>query len=392
MEPADDKAPLAPPRRSILWAVLALVSGFSLLWMLSHVIPGGPTSNGMTVSEWLNATNKGHIWQDASSDHIGPVIEEFGPEAVPLFIAEFKEAISGQRAEESWISRNVPGMSRPRVDAANIRDRSFRALAILGRHHPELVDPFFEEQLRTTNRQEALFYLGATGLRHYHFFTNLIAGTNSSDVGAALQGLQFMGTNAEPAVPLVFATMEKHGAARGKDWWLHLTILARIGEHHEQTVPTLLQMLQHTNQAARILAGHTLVRMTNQYDRIRPEFVRLASLPITATNDPGRYVANDLFRMGVPPEVGVPILMKRLEYMVQLDGHIPDPNSRTCHWLRWISQYGSNAAPAIKLMEEKVLPNIPESADRIRGPGRLRWEIERSLRRIDPGWTPSPPR
>lgn len=58
------------------------------------------------------------------------------------------------------------------------RRNALWALTLLGRHHPEDVDPFFTGLLSTTNRHESIPLLGYMGDRHFDFLTNLIAGPN----------------------------------------------------------------------------------------------------------------------------------------------------------------------------------------------------------------------
>ena len=93
--------------------------------------------------------------------------------------------------------------------------------------------------------------MGNSGHRHFGFLTNLIAGPDVKDAGAAINGLYLMGTNAQAAVPLVFSNLKKRGKTEGKNWWENLVLISEIGRHHEMTVPTLLPILEHTNEHAR---------------------------------------------------------------------------------------------------------------------------------------------
>jgi len=72
------------------------------------------------------------------------------------------------------------------------------------------------------------------------------------------------------------------------------------------------------------------VGLTNQSDLIRTEFIRLARQPFTVANDPGKYVAADLFQVGTSSKVAIPILMTRLEFWIAQDGHPLDLISQTC--------------------------------------------------------------
>lgn len=402
MNTTDDALGWLPPLQPILWTLLAIVSGYNVADLASsmefHEALVTP-QRVMVIPKRSPVQEISRNWRRISEDYTFPSVEELGADAVALVINAYHSANAGPGETRNWIRKHVPGLSRANLRPDELRSHALRTLSALGASYPAPVDRFYYDEIRTTNRIPILYSMAASGMRHFAFVTNLVTKGTIHDQGHAIRALGELGRNAQSAVPLVLSTLEKHGAKRDEIWWSGSLVLARIGQDHALTVPALLGQLEHTNTAARKAATDTLVDLTNHLHQIRHEFVRLARVPITPTNDPGEFVSHQLERLRVPPEIGVPILMKRLRHAIKLDGLAPDFNSPTCRWLSTISTYGTNAAPAIDLIEEKLLSHLspPPDPNRFQPPvGSGLWRIQQSLRRVDPKWrlnfpTNSPP-
>ncbi|MFT6619703.1 MAG: hypothetical protein ACJASX_002606 [Limisphaerales bacterium] len=337
----------------------------------------------MNVSQYINSTNGGYLLLQSSN--MAAVVVGFGREGVPYFIEEFWNASSQIGGNTNWLSAQLVKLGKVSLSPIIRRRNALLSLTILGRQHPEEVDPFFTDLLSTTNRHESIQLLGHMGDRHFNFLTNLIAAPNRDDAQAAIWGLVGMGTNAQAAVPLVFSSITNHPNRRRMGWY-PLFALQHIGEHHVATLPTLIGLLGSTDRDARFMITRLLAQMTNHHDQIAPVFARLGQKPITATNDPGEFVSYYLSRVGVPPDVAVPILIRRLKHAITQDGSVPDPNSQTSGSLSILSPYGFDARDAIPLIENEVLPHLPVITDRSNPIWLTRYTIENSLRKIDPAW------
>ena len=391
MKTKDGNSNWFPPLRPVLWILLAIVSGYNVVELAARLEFEEPAYQPIVKVFPKHGPRPAvrQTWREISEDYTFPTAEEFGANAVPLVIAAYRSANAGPLETATWIRKHVPGLTGAELSPDELRTHALRSLSTLGQLYPAPVDRFYYNEIRTPNRIPILYSMAASGTRHFAFVTNFIGRGSIDDKEHAIRALSAMGTNAHDAVPLVIATLEKHGTNNNGTWWSSSLTLAQIGEHHPQTVPTLLDQLEHNNTAARRSASLTLVQLTNDLHRIRHEFVRLARMPITTNNDPGEFVSDHLVAMGVPPEVGVPLLMSRLRHMVKLDGHVPDHNSQTILWLSSVSIYGPNAVPAIKLIEDEVLSPLapPPNPNLFRPPvGSRLWRIEQSLQRIDPDW------
>lgn len=363
---------------------MGLCLGFAILVSISVLTNNvGPTSNGMNVAQWVNSTQTelGFLMDSNGA----AVVEGFGKAGIPFFIKEFHRALSERGGKTNWLSGQLAKLGWVSLRPETRRAKALGALAVLGRHHPEEIDPFFTGLLSTTNRAESISMMGYMGSRHFHFLTNLIASPNRKDSEDAIWGLVGMGTNAEAAVPLILSCITNY-QNRGRRWWFSLYALKQIGGDHEATLPTLLSLLESSNRDAHSMIPRILSQMTNHFDKIGPEFVRLGQAPITATNDPGEFVSCYLFRVGVASDVGVPILIQRLVHAIAQDGHVPGPNSQMVSSLRYLAQYGSDAGEAIPLIENEVLLHLPIVTDRSAPIWLTRRNIEISLRKIDPRW------
>ena len=109
----------------------------------------------MNVSQYINSTNGGYLLLQSSN--MAAVVVGFGREGVPYFIEEFWNASSQIGGNTNWLSAQLGKVSLSPI----IRRRNtLLSLTILGRQHPEEVDPFFTDLLSTTNRHESIRLLG----------------------------------------------------------------------------------------------------------------------------------------------------------------------------------------------------------------------------------------
>lgn len=373
-EPSEDAANKLPGMTlgQIIGLLLVIGAGVGVYQYLTSL--RGPTSNGMSVREWLSQTNSFKGFDDP---RLAEEVYAFGPDAAPAFIRAFHWATNSGAKEFEWFGLKKGKSSRPGDHRYN---RVIQALVVLGRKYPEKVDPFFYELMGGAKRGNAIYLLGYMGERHFSFLTNLVT-TNSADSMAALNGLQGMKTNAVNAVPLIVSEIES--GRRDSRWYLNAAlVLSTIGPDHPLTLSTMLDGLMSTNKYVHSWSSVGLKRLTNQYEQIRPYYVRLAGRPVGMTNgfDPGSRGSFNLKGLGVSPETGVPIITRRLNEWMDIERGVPRKHM-TLYTARALSNYGaaaSNGIPAVEaaMNELRALADPTNSS-------AIRKEAERSLRSFE---------
>lgn len=371
-----------------LWQVIGLIlllaAGVAVYQFFASL--RGPTHNGMTVREWLVSANVGGGFNDPkfAADVLG-----FGPESIPVFVRALGWA-TNQPKEFDWFGlKKTKSGGPPHGDPRY--GRAVSALVVLGRKYSEQVDPVFFDMMKGGQRHNAIVYLGYMGNRHFGVLTNLLT-SNKYDGVAALSGLAGMKTNAEAAVSVIVS--ELHRRWLGDEMW-HANAaftLGEIGGHHPLTLPVLFQGVQSTNKRVHTSSAFALGRMTNRFDEIRPFYLGLAQQPVGFTNgfNNGGRPAVALKRIGVPPEVGVPILTRRLKDWMALERGKPFPGM-VLYTLRALAEYGSDAGEVRAMIEDETLAELRQLADAADHGSIVQSQAEnaiqmaeRELKRIDP--------
>jgi hypothetical protein len=367
-------------------AVLILVVG-QVIFLKSE-----PTSHGMTVTEWLNDTNSQHyVW----NTNFAVVAAGFGTNGAPYF----NDALLDDKpAAKSLLARVQELLGLP-MAMSNVpqmrRVRAFMSLISIGREHPDRIDPYFFAMLNTTNRGMAITAFGYFGDRHFAFLTNLITGTNGDEAVAAVSSLCNMGTNAQAAVPLILARIGDLMVFTDS-YFPFSNVRKQIGLNHPDTLPVLIQLMEHPARRARQQSPYALAHMTNHHQEIAAAFVKLARKPMLNQHDPGEFVCSLLFDVGVSPDDAVPLLIHRLKRGIVNDGAAPEAQL-TIRWLRNLHRYGIAAKPAIPIVERDLL-SMPSRQINPDSPKELRLSpvqrdtiatIHGLLKSIDPTWTPA---
>ena len=310
------RARLSGKARGLLLAVL--MAGFATLIAFFVIDVGrGPESNGGRLDDFLNDPKSGKC-NFLDSETISWV-QGFGPEAIPPLAAA---VLNGGRNDEpamDWL-RKLFAMEPVERVKPKVRQRmALASLAALGGKHPKKVDAAYLPLLSTSNRFDAIYWLGLAGPRHFSFLTNLVAGTNFGEAEQAISSLVWMGTNADPAVPLLFSAIERHRENSPRRWWLSILAFRHIGPGHPFTVSRLLEYTEDEHPAVRSHSIFVLSGFTNESSRIIPHFLRLLREgDITRINDTGYSVARKLQGIGTPAHQAFPMLFARLKQAAEL--------------------------------------------------------------------------
>ncbi|MFT4689119.1 MAG: hypothetical protein ACJASX_001371 [Limisphaerales bacterium] len=380
-----------PAQSSRVRTVLGLSAALAILVIGQVMILNSePTSHGMTVSEWLNETNRQYyVW----GTNFEAVATGFGTKAAPYFYSALIEP--QPRSKALWTQLReflkLPGLQTIKPHAR--RDRAFWSLIRLGKLHPAIIDPYFATMLETTNRAMAISALGVLGNRHLAILTNFVAGTNQDDAITAVWSLRSMGTNAQAAVPVIVARSRELASYSGN--WDHLLALSHIGQNDPRVLDALLALMTDPEEHARQRSTVALASMTNQYHLIAPVFLETARQTFDGTNDAGLLTCLHLRRVGVSAGDAVPELLRRLELAIYRDG-ADERAPETANILSYLALYGTDASPAIAVIERETLLSLYKEWDRdlmiVGGPTRtLRQtisKIEMLLQSIDPSWKP----
>ena len=381
--------------RHSTWKPIAFVMLlFGLMAVLPALLEDVPRSGGLSVSEWLYQSNEDFARQGVTQPNAGQKVEEFGPEAIPLIIEQFHTV----RPPASGVYENLctflPLPKHTQPDIEELRRRCYFALSVLGRQHPEKVDPFFHAQLTTEGRHEAISWLGALGPRHLPTITNLLNGTDGSDANAAIHSLYHTGTNTTAFNPLIIHAINRH-AGTNKLFRNHIYKMSWDAEQHDYALTGLIELLSHPSLNVQRDAFGVLLCVTNQFERLRPVFAQVASRSAAKTADLGDVAVRILHETGVPYETAVPILIDRLRQFIELE---PNPMSsilRIESCLVAMANYGPPAEDAVPLVEkllDAMPPDLEEAYQRTSRRTPTKRDIEFQLRKIEPSWTrpPSP--
>ncbi|MGB0579611.1 MAG: hypothetical protein ACPGVU_07915 [Limisphaerales bacterium] len=381
---AEEENPSAnSDRRRIIGLILFLC----LLGVMATLLvfnAAEPTSGDLTVSNWLaQRGNDSTVFHDPARKE---VILRFGPESIRYFMAHYRSAVAELAKKDNWLTKQkAKWFGDPDIPAGRRKNAALIALTVLAQKYPAEVDPFFQEQLKSPRRQEIFMALGYAGPQYFHFLTNTIAGPDPGESSMAMLSLSGMSTNAQAAVPLVVNTITNRPNA-GKTWWFGLFTLAVIGPDHEATLPTLFRLLRSPHVDARWASSSALASMTNQYDVILPEFVRVAREYARDTNGIGSSSLRYIRPGGLAPEIVVPFLINGLARAIETDGASTQARSQTIFHLEQLSEFKAKAKDAIPLVKERLLPlHTPPPGAK---PSKQLRRIEEYLRAIDRNWRP----
>ena len=75
----------------------------------------------------------------------------------------------------------------------------------------------------------------------------------------------------------------------------------------------------------------------------------------------------------------VPVLVKRLEQAIKIDGAVPERRSQTMLHLEMLAQFGRRAHSAIPIVKQQLWPLHTKS-------GAHQRHIDIAMRKIDPRW------
>lgn len=371
--------------------VLLLAAFAGLVGYHVSSIQPEPRSNGIRLSDWLR--NVDHDYLKTVNPEVIRLIEGFGEESIPLLFAEYRTAGTPMDRRLRWLVKKLPVDLPEQSVEGRRRFKALTGLAVLGRRYPDRVEPLWASLNTMPESGMLIPVLGTLGRCYLPLLTNLVATGTQRNAGIAIEALSFMGTNAQSAVPLVLHAFEiqwRAGIFYGED----AALVQQMGIVTRAAVERLLVLLNDPELSVRQASAHFLANLTNHTDTVAPEMRRLAGLPMLAGHDPGRWVARYLPKVGVSAMHGVPPLMLRLRVALSHDPAIAIPEN-AFEFVRALAEYGGAAREVIPLVEKGLYPALLSLADPVRTPdpddlklARRRLEqFERTLRKIDPGWT-----
>lgn len=375
-----------------IWKAIAFVAVFScLMTWLPPLLEDSPVSHGLTATEWLYQSRKEHDQQESGRPSNKAIIEGFDSRAIPFFIEGFYEI---RQPSGGWFKRlraflRIPERSAP--DPIELRRRCYSALVILGRGDPGQVDQFLLSQLDTTNRHEAIPWLGMLGNRHYQLLTNMVSGDNGRDADAAIRPFILSGTNVMNEIPIILTAIQNH-AGTNRNFWNHIKQMGFLAHRNVPVSSGLIELLSHRSHHVQREAFGALFVAAEVDDEARVAFAKVATRPVAIVPNLGDSAAKFLHHFKIPRNVAVPILVNRIEQLVDLYHNPTNSYDRIKQCLFELAKYGPPVQEAVPFVEKllNAMPPDPEPEYLRTGslPPSKSW-IEHQLGEIAPKWKPT---
>ncbi len=233
-----------------------------------------PKSNGKTLSEWLRQLRDSN---PAKRQEAAAAVQSMGPDALPYLTGELAKGPNAFQRGAAAASRSAPGfLKRPLSRIAQMgnevasKHMALQAIGLMGSNGAPAV-PAVGEVLRQMDvglmsaAATTMIYLGTNSL------PELIAALDDGSFDTrshACFALGALGTNAAPAVPRLRQIIEEE---RGAIAAAAATTLARIGD---PAVPTLTELVGHTNSAVRRWAITGIESMSGRPTSAAPVLIR----------------------------------------------------------------------------------------------------------------------
>lgn len=350
-----------------------------------------PRSSDVRLTSWLRDARFEYLKPSADPETIR-FVAAFGEDAIPRLLEEYQVAGSRLDRHRQWLVRQLPGKRAEPSNEAQRRLKALTALAVLGCRYPEKVDPLMSTVTAWPECGQVLSLLGKLGPHYVPLLTNIIATSSQRNAGIAIESLSLVGTNAQAAIPLVLAAIEKQW--RNNVYYAEdARLVQRMGAVPRVEIERMLILLNDRNPAVRQHSAEFLAGLTNHRPSIRTEMKRMAMLPMVAGYDPGQWTARLLPQVGVPAREALPLLVMRLQVAIETkrwaDGH-----DSAYVYAGAIANYGSAARDAVPLILDQLHPRLRELADpkRTTHPEALQRakamlkQLESWLHKMDPAW------